>query len=109
MECVGCGIQQLQAQRHIPPPPEAVYSWGATCHLPDLLFSLLTAVTEPQCLLSWVCGRSEFPHGRGSELGSFKVITVPVSLRKPQGDLNEIVVPQSFLIIGVICLVAGLL
>lgn len=56
-----------------------VYWWRATHHLPDLLFGLLTAVTEHRCLLSWVS--EEFPHGRCSELGGFKVIRVLVSLR----------------------------
>lgn len=46
LECVGCGIWQIQAQSHMPPPPEAVYLWGATYHLCDPLFNFLTAVTE---------------------------------------------------------------
>lgn len=86
--CVGCGIWQIQAQSHMPPPPEAVCLWGATYHLPDPLFSFLTAVTELRRLLPWVCGGSELPHGRRCELGDHSSASQPwVALGRPKRNL----------------------
>lgn len=61
----------------MPPPPEAVYLWGATYHLPDPLFSFLTAATELRRLLPWYVGEVSF---LTEDAVSLVTTAVPVSL-----------------------------